>query len=187
VDCGCSSIMGLGERVERLLLTPETEHTVSIPVELDSGDLAVFSGYRIQHNSARGPMKGGIRFHPTVDPEEVRALASLMTWKAAVVNVPYGGAKGGVTCDPSVLSKRELERLTRRFTERIGLLIGPQRDIPVPRRKHGRSGHGMGDGRVLPEPRICICCRHWQAPRTERKRGTGGSNGPGRSSSRGSP
>jgi len=127
-----SELMGLGSRVERLLLSPEAEHHVSVPIELDNGDVAVFSGYRIQHNSARGPMKGGLRFHPSVDADDVRALASLMTWKTAVVNIPYGGAKGGVACDPATLSAGELERLTRKFTQRIGSEIGPQRDIPAP-------------------------------------------------------
>ena len=127
-----SELMGLGARVERLLLSPEAEHHVSVPIELDNGDVAVFSGFRIQHNSARGPMKGGLRFHPSVDADDVRALASLMTWKTAVVDIPYGGAKGGVACDPAALSIGELERLTRKFTQRIGLEIGPQRDIPAP-------------------------------------------------------
>jgi glutamate dehydrogenase (NAD(P)+) len=127
-----SELMGLGSRVERLLLTPEAEHHVSVPIELDNGDVAVFAGFRIQHNSARGPMKGGLRFHPTVDADDVRALASLMTWKTAVVDIPYGGAKGGVACDPATLSTRELERLTRKFTQRIASQIGPQRDIPAP-------------------------------------------------------
>jgi glutamate dehydrogenase (NAD(P)+) len=127
-----SELMGLGSRVERLLLSPEAEHHVSVPIELDNGDVAVFSGFRIQHNSARGPMKGGLRFHPSVDADDVRALASLMTWKTAVVNIPYGGAKGGIACDPTALSTGELERLTRKFTQRIGSTIGPQRDIPAP-------------------------------------------------------
>jgi glutamate dehydrogenase (NAD(P)+) len=118
--------------VERLLLSPEAEHTVSLPIELDNGELAVFTGYRIQHSSARGPMKGGLRFHPSVGADDVRALASLMTWKTAVANVPFGGAKGGVTCDPDVLSPGELERLTRKLTQRLGDEIGPQRDIPAP-------------------------------------------------------
>src|SRR5688500_13611605 len=106
-----SQIMELGDRVERLLLTPEAEHTVSVPIERDHGELAVFTGYRIQHNSARGPLKGGLRYHPTVDADDVRALASLMTWKTALVNIPYGGAKGGVSCNPSDLSISELERI----------------------------------------------------------------------------
>jgi glutamate dehydrogenase (NAD(P)+) len=127
-----SAVMGLGERVERLLLLPEAEHHVTVPIELDNGELAMFPGYRIQHNSARGPMKGGLRYHSTVDADEVRALASLMTWKTAVVNIPFGGAKGGIACDPATLSQRELERLTRKFVQRIGPEIGPQRDIPAP-------------------------------------------------------
>ena len=127
-----SEVMDLGARVERLLLSAEAEHHVTVPIELDNGEMAVFAGYRIQHNSARGPMKGGLRFHPTVDADDVRGLASLMTWKTAVVNVPFGGAKGGIACDPQTLSGGELERLTRKFTQRIGPEIGPQRDIPAP-------------------------------------------------------
>jgi glutamate dehydrogenase (NAD(P)+) len=127
-----SRIMNLGPRVERLLLSLEAEHHVTIPIERDNGELAVFSGYRFQHNSARGPTKGGLRFHPTVDADDVRALATLMTWKTAVVNIPFGGAKGGIACDPSQLSQGELERITRKFVERISQEIGPQRDIPAP-------------------------------------------------------
>jgi glutamate dehydrogenase (NAD(P)+) len=127
-----SQIMELGDRVERLLLTPEAEHTVSVPIERDNGELAVFTGYRIQHNSARGPMKGGLRYHPTVDADDVRALASLMTWKTALVNIPFGGAKGGISCDPALLSEGELERATRKFTQRIHQEIGPHKDIPAP-------------------------------------------------------
>jgi glutamate dehydrogenase (NAD(P)+) len=127
-----SRIMNLGPRVERLLLSLEAEHHVTVPIERDNGELAVFSGYRFQHNSARGPTKGGLRFHPTVDADDVRALATLMTWKTAVVNIPFGGAKGGIACDPSQLSQGELERITRKFVERISQEIGPQRDIPAP-------------------------------------------------------
>jgi glutamate dehydrogenase (NAD(P)+) len=127
-----SRIMNLGPRVERLLLSLEAEHHVTIPIERDNGELAVFSGYRFQHSSARGPTKGGLRFHPTVDADDVRALATLMTWKTAVVNIPFGGAKGGIACDPSQLSQGELERITRKFVERISQEIGPQRDIPAP-------------------------------------------------------
>ena len=127
-----SRIMDLGARVERLLLSPKAEHNVSIPIELDNGELTVFSGHRVQHNSARGPMKGGLRYHPTVDVDDVRALASLMTWKTAVVNIPFGGAKGGIACDPRQLSRGELERLTRKFVQHISQDIGPQRDIPAP-------------------------------------------------------
>jgi glutamate dehydrogenase (NAD(P)+) len=127
-----SALMELGARVERLLLSAEAEHRVSLPIELDNGDLAVFTGYRTQHSSARGPMKGGLRFHPSVDAADVGALASLMTWKTAVANVPFGGAKGGIACDPDGLSPGELERLTRKLTQRISDHIGPQRDIPAP-------------------------------------------------------
>lgn len=127
-----SKIIDLGPHVEQLLLTPEAEHIVSVPIERDNGELAVYSGYRVQHNSARGPMKGGLRFHPTVEIDEVRALASLMTWKTALVGIPYGGAKGGIAVDPKALSSGELERLTRKFVQRIGSIIGPQRDIPAP-------------------------------------------------------
>ncbi len=127
-----SAILDLGERVEKLLLTPDREVKVEIAVELDNGDVATYTGYRIQHNNARGPMKGGLRYHPTVDAEDVMTLASLMTWKTAVVNIPFGGAKGGINCDPSTLSSRELERVTRKFVGNIKEIIGPNVDIPAP-------------------------------------------------------
>jgi glutamate dehydrogenase (NAD(P)+) len=112
--------------------SPKRALIVSIPVKLDSGRIAVFEGYRVQHNIARGPCKGGIRFHPDVSLDEVRALASWMTWKCAVVNIPYGGGKGGVRCNPKQLSTGELERITRRFTFEISSFIGPDTDIPAP-------------------------------------------------------
>jgi glutamate dehydrogenase (NAD(P)+) len=105
---------------------------VSIPVKMDGGDVQVFEGYRVQHNIARGPAKGGIRYHPNVSLDEVKALASWMTWKCATVGIPYGGGKGGVVCDPKSLSKSELERLTRRYAFEIAPIIGPDRDIPAP-------------------------------------------------------
>jgi glutamate dehydrogenase (NAD(P)+) len=105
---------------------------VSIPVKMDSGRVEVFEGYRVQHNIARGPAKGGIRYHPQVTLDEVKALASWMTWKCATVNIPYGGGKGGVVCDPKSLSRDELERLTRRYAFEIAPIIGPDRDIPAP-------------------------------------------------------
>ena len=111
---------------------PERELKVAVPVEMDDGTTAVFSGYRVQHCSSRGPCKGGIRFHPEVDESEIKAMAAWMTWKCAIVNIPYGGAKGGVTVDVSKLSDRELARLTRRYTAAILPLIGPSRDIPAP-------------------------------------------------------
>jgi glutamate dehydrogenase (NAD(P)+) len=124
--------LGLDARLTRQLATPTREVKVELTVTLDSGEVATFIGYRIQHDSARGPMKGGIRFHPQVDPEEVTALASLMTWKTAVVDLPYGGAKGGVACDPRRLSSAELQRLTRAFTGRMHDVIGPNTDVPAP-------------------------------------------------------
>lgn len=105
---------------------------VSIPVKMDGGDVQVFEGYRVQHNIARGPAKGGIRYHPNVTLDEVKALATWMTWKCATVGIPYGGGKGGVVCDPKSLSKNELERLTRRYAFEIAPIIGPDRDIPAP-------------------------------------------------------
>ncbi len=111
---------------------PERELTVSVPVEMDNGKKVIFQGYRIQHSSTRGPCKGGVRYHPSVDLEEVKALAAWMTWKCAVVNIPYGGAKGGVKCEPEKMSENELRRLTRRYTAMILPIIGPEKDIPAP-------------------------------------------------------
>jgi glutamate dehydrogenase (NAD(P)+) len=127
-----SRIMDVGERIETLLATPLREVKVQVSMELDSGEIHTFIGYRIQHDNSRGPMKGGLRYHPAVDHEEVVSLASLMTWKTAVVNLPYGGAKGGISCDPSQMSLKELERLTRKFVDQIHDFIGPTRDIPAP-------------------------------------------------------
>ncbi|MBX3467913.1 MAG: glutamate dehydrogenase [Planctomycetes bacterium] len=124
--------LDLGERLKRQLSTPQREIKVELTVPLDSGEIATFVGYRVQHDSSRGPMKGGIRYHPCVDEDEVTALASLMTWKTAVVDLPYGGAKGGVNCDPRQLSQNELQRLTRVLTDRMQDVIGPYRDIPAP-------------------------------------------------------
>lgn len=125
-------VMGLDDRIRAVLVNPEREIKVSLTIERDNGQLATFTGYRVQHNSARGPMKGGLRYHRQVDMEEVTGLASLMTWKNAVVDLPYGGAKGGICCDPKTLSHEELERLTRKFVQKIHDFIGPQRDIPAP-------------------------------------------------------
>lgn len=122
----------LAESLRVYLITPRRELQVQIPVEMDSGQLRSLIGYRVQHNRSRGPMKGGLRYHPEVDLDEVRSLASLMTWKTAVVNIPYGGAKGGITVDVSKLSERELERITRKFVDEIHDMIGPDSDIPAP-------------------------------------------------------
>jgi len=124
--------LDLSASMRRLLLTAKREIQVQIPIERDSGELATFIGYRVQHNDARGPLKGGLRYHPQVDLDEVRALAALMTWKTAVVNIPYGGAKGGVAVDPGEYSARELERITRRLVDAIHDLFGPDTDIPAP-------------------------------------------------------
>jgi glutamate dehydrogenase (NAD(P)+) len=124
--------LGLDAGIHAILRQPERELTVAVPVQMDDGSLCVFTGYRIQHSSARGPCKGGIRYHPGVDLNEIRALAALMTWKCAVVGIPYGGAKGGVQCDPKQMSRDELCRLTRRFTAMILPILGPRRDIPAP-------------------------------------------------------
>lgn len=118
--------------IREFLIKPKRQLIVSIPVELDDGSYVVFDGYRVQHNIARGPAKGGIRFHQDVTLDEVKALATWMTWKCAVVNVPFGGAKGGVACDPTKMSGKEIERLTRRFTAEISIIIGPEKDIPAP-------------------------------------------------------
>ncbi|MEJ7800555.1 MAG: Glu/Leu/Phe/Val dehydrogenase dimerization domain-containing protein [Ilumatobacter sp.] len=123
---------GLSDSTRRVLATPKREVRVEVPLRRDSGDLEVFVGYRVQHDNSRGPYKGGIRYHPTADLDEVRALASLMTWKTAVADVPFGGAKGGIEVDVTDFSPRELEQLTRRYTRAIAEIIGPTTDIPAP-------------------------------------------------------
>ncbi|HWQ24389.1 MAG TPA: Glu/Leu/Phe/Val dehydrogenase [Gaiellaceae bacterium] len=127
-----ASIMNLDEDLLELLSECKRELTVHFPVRMDSGDTRMFTGYRVQHNDARGPVKGGIRYSPYVTLDEVKALAMWMTWKCALMALPFGGAKGGVICDPKRLSSRELERLTRRYTSEIINEIGPERDIPAP-------------------------------------------------------
>ncbi|MBX3183915.1 MAG: glutamate dehydrogenase [Polyangiaceae bacterium] len=126
------ALLEMEPRYKALLMTPSRELRVELAIEMDDGSIGNYIGYRVQHDNARGPYKGGLRYHPEVDIDEVRALASLMTWKTALIGVPYGGAKGGIQVDPSQLSPRELERLTRRFTEQIGEFIGPAIDIPAP-------------------------------------------------------
>ena len=122
----------LDKDVVEWIKTPRRELTVNFPVKMDNGSTKIFTGYRVQHNIARGPCKGGIRYHPDVCLDEVRALATWMTMKCAVVNLPYGGAKGGVICNPKEMSECEIERLTRRYTSEISMIIGPDRDIPAP-------------------------------------------------------
>jgi glutamate dehydrogenase (NAD(P)+) len=127
-----ASRLGLDNGLCKVLRMPSKEITVHIPVQLDDGRLEVFTGYRVQHSVARGPGKGGVRFSPDVTLDEVRALAAWMTWKCAVVNIPFGGAKGGVICDPRLLSQGELERITRRYTAEILPFLGPERDVAAP-------------------------------------------------------
>jgi glutamate dehydrogenase (NAD(P)+) len=127
-----ANCLDLSENVRTLMITPDREVRVEVVIELDSGKIGNFIGYRVQHDNARGPFKGGLRYHPTVDQDEARSLASLMTWKTALVDLPFGGAKGGINCDPNKLSRGEMERLTRKFIEKIHDMIGPQKDIPAP-------------------------------------------------------
>ncbi len=127
-----AGILGLDDDIHAILQKPKRELTVNFPVNMESGGTRMFTGYRVQHNTSRGPAKGGLRFHPETDIDEVRALAMWMTWKCAIVNIPFGGAKGGVVCDPKTLTKGELEDLTRRYTTEISLVIGPDSDIPAP-------------------------------------------------------
>ena len=127
-----ADLVHLKDEFYAVLQTSYREIAVQVPVRMDDGDLRVFLGYRVQHNGARGPYKGGIRYHPSADLDEVRALASLMTWKTALMDLPFGGAKGGIECDPTGMSPPELERMTRRFTNSISHVLGERRDIPAP-------------------------------------------------------
>ena len=127
-----ASRLDLTGNMRTLMITPDRELRVEVAIEMDSGEIGNFIGYRVQHDNARGPFKGGLRFHPHVDQDEARSLASLMTWKTAVVDLPFGGGKGGMNCDPATLSCGELERLTRRFVGQIHDFIGPDKDIPAP-------------------------------------------------------
>ncbi len=127
-----AELLLLDDGMRKMLRQPAMELTVNIPVMLDDGRIEVFTGYRVQHSIARGPAKGGIRFAPDVSLDEVRALAAWMTWKCAVVNIPFGGGKGGIIIDPHLFSENELERITRRYTAEISEFIGPERDVPAP-------------------------------------------------------
>src|SRR5437763_15985460 len=124
--------LGLSQPQRAILRKPKRELVVNFPVRMDNGEIEMFTGYRVQHNITRGPAKGGIRFSPHVSLDEVRALAMWMTWKCAVVNIPFGGAKGGIIVNPRELSLNELEHMTRRFATEISILIGHDRDIPAP-------------------------------------------------------
>ena len=127
-----ANYLNLKKGIHEFLRWPQRELRVNFPVKMDNGEIKTYTGFRVQHNNSRGPCKGGIRYHPDVTLDEVRALATWMTWKCAVVNIPYGGAKGGVICNPKEMSLGELERLTRRFASEISIIIGPEKDIPAP-------------------------------------------------------
>ena len=127
-----AKLLDLDKGLVRYLEKPKRSVEVSIPVVMDNGEVRVFTGYRVHHNDALGPCKGGIRYHPQVTLNEVKALAMWMTWKTATVEIPYGGAKGGVICDPSKMSTREIEKLTRRYIVNILDIIGPFKDVPAP-------------------------------------------------------
>ena len=127
-----ADLVGLPDYMRRLIVPPFRTVSVEVPVHMDDGRIECFRGYRVQHSGARGPCKGGVRYHPEADEEEVVGLATTMTWKTALLDIPYGGAKGGVQVDPRQLSKRELQALTRSFTSRIAIVLGPYRDIPAP-------------------------------------------------------
>ena len=127
-----ATLLDLSDNIRTLMITPDRELRVEVSIEMDSGQIGNFIGYRVQHDNARGPFKGGLRYHPHVDQDEARSLASLMTWKTAVVDIPFGGSKGGMNCDPNKLSRGELERLTRKFVQKIHDFIGPDKDIPAP-------------------------------------------------------
>ena len=127
-----ADVLGLQDNVRTILLTPRRSVKVGIAIEGEDGKLHSYEGYRVQHNMARGPMKGGLRYHPAMDEDHAAALANLMTWKTAVVDVPYGGAKGGINCDPSILSEADLHEITVRFVEQMKEVIGPTTDIPAP-------------------------------------------------------
>ena len=127
-----AELLDLPQNIREVLRVPQRELKVNFPVKMDDGTTKVFTGYRVQHNLGRGPAKGGIRYHQDVSLDEVKALAMWMTWKCAVVGIPYGGGKGGVIVDPKKLSQKELEALSRRFFTEIEVLVGPERDIPAP-------------------------------------------------------
>ena len=124
--------MDLGQHVKKMMADPYRVIQVQIPVEDDNGEINVYTGYRVQHNKGRGPMKGGLRYHPTVDAEHSASLGSLMTWKTALLDIPFGGAKGGINCDPTKMSEKEVEKVTRKFISSIHENIGPYKDIPAP-------------------------------------------------------
>ena len=149
-----AEFLKLDPGLRQILRTPKRVLEVSIPVKLDNGQVKVFTGFRVQHNVARGPAKGGIRYHPSVTLDEVKALAAWMTWKTATVNIPYGGAKGGIICDPKRMSKGELERMTRRYASEILPIIGPGEGHSRAGRLYRFANHGVDHGHLLHVRRI---------------------------------
>ena len=150
--------IGLSEDMREILRKPKRELIVNFPVLMDDGSIKTFTGYRVQHNVTRGPAKGGVRFSPAVTLDEVKALAMWMTWKCAVVGIPYGGAKGGVICDPKHMSPEELERLTRRYATEIANIIGPHCDILAPDVNTNPQNHGLDHGYLF-DARRFFCSR----------------------------
>ena len=140
--------MGLDRELHERLRYPKRAMIVSVPVRMDDGTVKTFTGYRVQHDTTLGPAKGGLRYHPGVNLGEVSSLAMLMTWKCALMGLPYGGAKGGIKCEPWKMSPGELERMTRRYTAEIINLIGPDKDIPAPRYVYERANHGVDHGHL---------------------------------------
>jgi len=160
---GVCERMGLPEMCRVRLMECERELIVHFPVKMDDGAVKVFTGFRVVHNDSRGPSKGGIRYHPDTNLDKVRALAALMTLKTAVAGIPYGGAKGGVICDPKKLSLCELERLTRRYASDIAILMGPDSDIPAPDVGHEPAGNGLDHGHIQHGQGVfCARSRHRQ-------------------------
>jgi len=141
-----AEIMSLDKDMHAYLREPQRFLRVTIPVKMDNGSTKTFIGFRCQYNDARGPTKGGLRFHPEETEDTVKALAAWMTWKTAIVDLPYGGGKGGVICNPKEMSEGEIERLARGYIRAIGRFIGPEKDIPCPRCLYDTSNHGMDDG-----------------------------------------
>src|SRR5450432_3246771 len=150
-----AEVLKLDQGLRQVLRTPKRILEVSLPTKMDNGQLKVLTGFRVQHNVARGPGEGGIRFHPNVTEDEVKALAAWMTWKTAMVNVPFGGAKGGVICDPKRMSKSELERMTRRYASEIFPIIGPEQDIPAPD-VHRFANDGLDHGHLFHDQGIFV-------------------------------
>ena len=146
---GAARILNLEPGIWKILTHPKRQIIVSCPIQMDNGEIEVFTGYRVQYNITLGPAKGGIRYHPGVTLDEVTALAAWMTWKCAVAHIPFGGGKGGVICDPTRMSRRELEALTRRYIAEIIDAIGPEKDVPAPDVNTNDADHGVGDGHLL--------------------------------------